>query len=427
MTARHKEDMRLTFGNLKGIGNLDYVTAWYKKAADMMSGTEIRTGFVSTNSITQGEQVVLLWRPLLERGIVINFAYRAFKWWNEAKGKAQVHCVIIGFSFADAAHKYIFDGESKDSVVRINPYLVDAPVVFIESRSKPLCDVPVMVFGSMPNEGGNLIIEEGEYKGFLRQEPLAKKFIRRFLGAESYINNQVRYCLWLVDATPEELRAMPLVMQRVNRVKDHRINSKREATKKLSLTPSIFGEIRQPKTNFVLIPRISSERRYYIPIGFMTPKVIVSDATQTIPNATLYHFGILTSSVHMAWTRAVCGRLEMRYNYSNSIVYNNFPWAEAMDEQKEMIATLAQAVLDARAQFPNSSLADLYDPLTMPLALLAAHRNLDRAVMKLYKFKSGMSESAIVAALMEMYQKLTASPTFIPEEETKKGCRRRKK
>jgi hypothetical protein len=322
--------------------------------------------------------------------------------------------------------KYIFDGKSKNAAARINPYLVDAPDVFIESRSKPLCDVPNMVFGSMPNEGGNLIIEAEEYREFLRQEPAAKKFIRRFVGAESYINNQKRYCLWLVDATPTEIRAMPLVKQRIERVRKIREASLREITRHLADTPSLFGEIRQPKTKFVVIPRISSERRRYIPIGFMSPKVIVSDAIQTVPDATLFHFGILTSIVHMAWMRQVCGRMEIDYNYSSSIVYNNFPWADATDEQKENIAKLAQNVLDARDMFPDGSLADLYNPLTMPKELLKAHQTLDRAVMKLYKFKQDMMESEIVAKLMEMHQKLTAPPTMIPEEKTKKGCKTKK-
>ena len=419
MTARHKGDMLLTFGNLKGIGNLDYVTAWYKKAADIMNHTDIRTGFVSTNSITQGEQVAFLWKPLMERGVHIDFAYRTFKWWNEAKGKAAVHCVIIGFSFVDTARKYIYDGKTKYSVDMINPYLVDALDIFIESRSTPLCDVPNMVFGSMPNDGGHLIIEADEYKKFLRAEPNAKKYIRRFVGAESYINSIPRYCLWLVHVAPTELRSMPLVMERVKQVQKMRASSRREITRRMAEIPSLFGEIRQPKTNFIVIPRISSERRKYIPIGFMSPKVIVSDAIQTIPGAALYHFGILTSSVHMIWMRAVCGRLRTDYNYSSSIVYNNFPWPDATDEQKIVIEKLAQEVLNARTQFPKSSLADLYDPLTMPKELLKAHQTLDQAVMKLYKFKSSISESAIVAKLMEMYQKLTAPPTMIPKEETK--------
>jgi len=427
MTAVQKEDMQLTFGALKGVGNLDYVATWFKKATNMMSGTTIRTGFVSTNSLMQGEQVALLWKPLMKRGIHIDFAYRTFRWWNEAKGKAAVHCVMIGFSFVDVTRKYIFDGESKNSVSRINPYLVDAPDIFIESRSKPLGEVPDMVFGSMPNDGGHLIIEETEYKKFLRQEPLAKKYIRRFFGADEFINDLPRYCLWLVDATPEELQSMPQVKQRIEQVRKIRSNSKRAGTQKLAKTPMLFGEIRQPSAKYILIPGISSERREYIPIGFVLPKIIASNATLIIPHATLYHFGILTSNVHMAWTRAVCGRLEMRYRYSNKIVYNNFPWVDATDEQKKNIETLARSVLDARAKFPDSSLADLYDPLTMPPELLKAHQTLDRAVMKLYKFKQDMSEPAIVAALMEMYQKLTVLPTMIPEEEMKKKRTRQHK
>jgi len=415
MTPRQKHDIHHVFGKIKNVGNLDYVTAWFKKAADMMSGTKIRTAFVSTNSITQGEQVSLLWKPLMERSVHVDFAYRTFKWWNEAKGKAAVHCVIIGFSFIDTAHKYIFDGETKTSVSLINSYLVDAPDIFIESRSKPLCDVPEMVFGSMPNDGGHLIIEADDYKGFLRSEPNAKKYIRRFVGSVEYINSLPRYCLWLVDATPAELQSMPVVLQRIEHVRDIRSKSRAEGTRKKAKTSALFYQISQPKSKYILVPRVSSERRGYIPIGFMSPKIIASDATLTISNATLYHFGILTSSVHNAWMRTIGGRLRTDYRYSKDIVYNNFPWADATDGQKSTIEKLAQAVLDARAQFPNSSLADLYDPLTMPKELLKAHQTLDRAVMKLYKFKSNMSESDIVAKLMEMYQKLTTPPTFIPK------------
>ena len=428
MTPVQKEDMHLSFGALKGVGNLDYVTAWYKKAADMMNGTEIRTAFVSTNSITQGEQVAILWKPLMERGMMINFAYRTFKWTNEAPGKAAVHCVVIGFSFINTAHKYIFDGKIKNYATKINPYLVDAPDIFIESRSQPLCDVPNMVFGSMPNDGGHLIIEANEYRAFLRSEPSAKKFIRRFVGAVESINNLPRYCLWLVDATQVELQSMPLVLQRIEQVRDIRSKSRAAGTRKKAKTSALFYQISQPKSKYILVPRVSSERRDYIPIGFMSPKIIASDATLTVSNATLYHFGILTSSVHMAWMRAVCGRLEMRYRYSKDIVYNNFPWPDVSDDQKTMIETLAKAVLDTRAKFPDSSLADLYDPLTMPKELLKAHQSLDRAVMKLYKFKNDSTESSIVAALMEMYQKLTVPPTLIPElqsQKSGKGCKKK--
>jgi hypothetical protein len=298
--------------------------------------------------------------------------------------------------------------------------------VFIESRTKPLCDVPEIQQGSRPYDGGNLIIEANEYKDFLRAEPNVKKFIRRFVGAEEFINNLPRYCLWLVGATPTEVRSMPSVKQRIDKVRDLRINSKREATCKLATSPMLFGEIRQPRSTYILIPGVSSELRHYIPIGFMSPKDIASNATLVISNATLYHFGILTSIVHNAWMRAVCGRLRTDYRYSNKIVYNNFPWAEATDEQKAAIEKLAQGVLDARAKFPDSSLADLYDPLVMPKELLQAHQALDRAVMKLYGFKKDVSETEIVAKLMEMYQKLTEKPTFIPEEGKKKRKGRKK-
>ena len=427
MTTRHKEDMQLTFGNVKGIGNLDYVTAWYKKAADMMRGTKIRTGFVSTNSITQGEQVALLWKPLMERNIHIDFAYRTFKWWSEAKGKAQVHCVIIGFSFVDTTHKYIFDGATKDSVVRINPYLVDAPVVFIERRWKPLCEAPEIGIGNKPIDDGNYLFTKEERDEFFRKEPQAKKWFRPWMGAFEFINGYKRYCLWLGNCPPSELRQMPESMKRVEAVRQFRLASKSATTRKLAETPCRFHVENMPDSNYIVIPETSSERRKYIPIGFLTPNVLCSNAVRIVPNATLYHFGILTSNVHMAWMRTVCGRLRTDYRYSKDIVYNNFPWSDATDEQKSTIATLAQAVLDARSQFPNSSLANLYDPLTMPKELLKAHQMLDCAVMKLYKLKQDITESAIVAKLMEMYQKLTAPPTMIPDEETKKVRRERKK
>ena len=394
MSHEQKEDMQLVFGALKGIGNIDYVTAWYKQAADMMEGNKgIKTAFVSTNSIAQGEQVAILWKPLMGRGIYINFGIPTFKWSNEAKGKAAVHCVIVGFSYSKTEPN-------------INPYLLKAPNVFIERRTRPLCDVPEMVFGSMPNDGGNLIVEENEYEEFLAKEPRAAIFVRRFAGAEEFINNLPRYCLWLGGVNPRELRKMPLVIERVEACKKHRANSKREATRKLAATPMLFGEIRQPGNDYILVPRVSSENRHYIPIGFVSSEIIASDAVQIIPSATLYHFGILTSRVHMAWTRAVCGRLKSDYRYSKDIVYNNFPWPEASDKQKAKIEDLAQGVLDARSLYPESSLADLYDPLAMPKELLKAHNALDRAVMKLYGFGSNTDEAGVVAELMKMYQKL---------------------
>ena len=391
MSREQKEDMRMVFGDIKGLGNLDYVAAWYRKAADMMEANKnIKTAFVSTNSITQGEQPAILWKPLMEGGIFINFGIPTFKWSNEAKGKAAVHCVIVGFSFYKTEPN-------------INPYLIQAPNVFIESRKKPLGDVPEMVFGSMPNDGGNLIIEADEYRDFMKAEPKAKKYLRRFVGAEEFINNLPRHCLWLVDAPPAELRAMPTVMARVKHVREGRLASKRETTRQKADTPMLFGEIRQPTKKYILIPSTSSENRRYIPIGFMSPKVIASNATHIVPAATHYHFGILTSNVHMAWMRAVGGRLEMRYRYSKDIVYNNFPWPEATDKQKAKVEELAQGVLDARALYSEASLADLYDPNTMPLELTKAHRALDRAVMKLYGFDKDAPEAEIVAELMNMY------------------------
>ena len=394
MSKPQKGDVLHVFGNdFKGACNLDYVAAWYKKASEYMLGASMKAAFVSTNSISQGEQAAILWKSLMEQGILINFGIPPFKWSNEAKGKAAVHCVIVGFS-------------RRKTTPNINPYLVEAPNVFIEKRKKPLCDVPEMVFGSMANDGGNLIIEASEYKDFVKSEPLAKRHIRRFVGSEEFINGIPRYCLWLADISPSDLRKMPSVMQRVEKVRKLRMASKRESTRKLAENPALFGEIRQPNTGYVLIPRVSSERRNYIPIGFLPAEAIASDAAQIIPNATLYHFGVLTSSVHMAWMRAVCGRLEMRYRYSAGIVYNNFPWADAANDQRKAVASLAKAVLDARGLHPDSSLADLYDPLAMPPELRKAHKELDRAVMKLYGFRASTAETAVVAELMKRHKEL---------------------
>ena len=398
MKAEQKEDMQLVFPSLKGLGNLDYVTAWYKKAAEYMEGTRICTAFVSTNSIAQGEQVAILWKSLIKQGVYINFGISTFKWSNEAKGKAAVHCVIVGFSY-------------RKTKPNVNPYLLIAPTVFIEGRRNPLVEAPNMAFGNMPNDGGNLIIESDEYEGFVKLEPKAEKFVKRFIGADEFINSRNRYCLWLANATPSELRSMPTVITRIECVRELRAASSREGTRKKADTPTLFGEIRQPKTEYILIPRHSSEKRKYIPIGFMPPDVIVGDSNLMIPEATLYHFGVLTSNVHMAWMRVVCGRLKSDYRYSKDIVYNNFPWPDANDEQRAEIKKLAQDVLDARALFPDSSLADLYDPLTMPPELLNAHRNLDCAVMKLYGFtpQNTPTEADRVAKLMARYQMLATN------------------
>ncbi|MDR1740271.1 MAG: N-6 DNA methylase [Synergistaceae bacterium] len=408
MSAKQKADMLAVWGDVKSVGNLDYVTGWYRKAAEMMSGTRIRTAFVSTNSVSQGEQPAIMWGPLFERGVEIDFARRSFKWSNEAKGNAAVHCVIIGFSAAGGfpKPKAIYDGEAVTAARNINPYLVDAPNVLIESRTKPLCDVPEMSMGSKPIDNGKYLFTEDEMAEFIRVEPRSERWFRPWLGADEFINGYRRYCLWLGDCPPSELRKMPEVMKRVDAVRKFRLASKSAGTRKIADTPLRFHIENMPCTDYLLIPRISSEKRVYIPIGFISPEVMPSDATPIIPDATLYHFGVLTSSVHMAWTRAVCGRLEMRYRYSKDIVYNNFLWPDPNEKRRARIEKRAQGVLDARAAASSvfqQSLADLYDPLTMPQELLKAHRALDAEVMTAYGFGRHDDEAKIVAQLMEMY------------------------
>jgi len=360
--------------------------------------------------IAQGQQAVTLWKPLFEAGLKINFAYRTFVWNNEAKGKAAVHCVIIGFSLIDSTEKYIFEGNDKTDVKQINSYLVEAPVIFIDSRSKPLGDVPPMRFGSMPRDGGGFILSDEEKTELLSREPLAEKWIKPYLGSYEFINNKSRWCLWLVGANPGELKKCATVMERVESIRKFRASSVAAGTRKFADTPTLFCQIAQPESEYIAVPKVSSERRRYIPIGFLPASTIASDLLFLIPGATLYHFGILTSNVHNAWMRAVCGRLKSDYRYAKDIVYNNFPWVNATTEQKATIEALAQAVLDARALFLDNSLADLYDPLTMPPELLKAHRALDTAVQKLYGFpvKADFTEAHCVAALMERYQDLTS-------------------
>jgi len=596
MSPEQKEDMLNIFGaNFNGVGNLDYVTAWYKRAADYALGTDIKCAFVSTNSISQGEQVALLWKPLFEKcNVRINFAYKSFIWNNEAKGKAAVHCVIVGFnvgahpvSYADTPleagnrtallfknfkdirslpynkkldklanekrkegwlhevviwnklkHKQFLgmdfyrqqiignfivdfyspnggvvieaDGKSHETKIEydakrdeylkslglivihiqvkdilenmdkvlehlkeelekfskekfpassgvpaarqvgcappkagkvyirenatrsteheafiyepdgskirtknINPYLIDAPSIFIESRSKPLCDVPEIGIGNKPIDDGNYLFTESEKDEFLKKEPQAAKWFKKWIGSDEFINRYFRYCLWLGDCSPDELRKMPECIKRVEAVRQFRLDSKSDGTRKIAETPRRFHVENMPQGTYIIIPRVSSEKRKYIPIGFITPDILASDSAHIIPNATLYHFGILTSSVHNAWTRAICGRLKSDYRYSKDIVYNNFVWPNATDEQKATIEKLAQGVLDARAKFPESSLADLYDPLAMPPELLKAHRELDKAVMKLYGFGKDVSEAEIVAELMGRYQILLKKDDLI--------------
>ena len=393
----------------KTAGKIDYVSGWYFKAAQLMQGTAVRTAFVSTNSITQGEQVAGVWKPLYERfGIHIDFAHRTFRWDSEASIKAHVHCVIVGFSNEpNPAPKRIYTTERYQEVENINPYLLDAPNVFIDSRTNSICNVPQMVYGNKPTDGGFLFLSPEERNELLKREPGTEKFIRQIYGATEYINNKARYCLWLVGASPSELRKSPFIMERVEQVRQFRLNSTKAATQRSADTPTLFQEIRHPDSEYIIIPRHSSETRRYIPFGFVQPQIVVNDAVQIIPDAKIYHFGIMMSNVHMAWTRAVCGRIKSDYRYSKDVVYNNFPWPTPTDTQKAKIEQTAQAILDARARYPESSLSDLYDELTMPPELRKAHQDNDRAVMQAYGFSvRDMTESKCVAELMKMYQRL---------------------
>lgn len=409
MSAEQKDDLLHVFEDTKNAGNLDYVCCWYKKAVEIMQkNRRISTALVSTNSIAQGEQVAILWKPFFDKGIHIHFAYRTFKWSNEAKGKAAVHCVIVGFGMQKQTDNFIVNNDTRHKAENINGYLIDASNICIESRKKPLCAVPEIGIGNKPIDGGYYLFTEAEKNEFVKKEPLSEKYFRKWLGSEEFINGKVRYCLWLGDCPPSELKSMPECLKRVDAVKQYRLASKSAPTRKLADKPRRFHVENMPTSEYIVIPEVSSENRYYIPLGFLSPDILSSNIVKIIPKATLYHFGILTSSVHMAWTRAVAGRLKSDYRYSKDIVYNNFPWPEADGKQKATIEPLAQAVLDARALFPESSLADLYDPLTMPPELLKAHQKLDRAVMKLYGFKANMAEAEVVAKLFERYQRLVA-------------------
>lgn len=413
-SKEQKEDILSIYVDEKGkpyktAGKIDYVSGWYFKASQYMQDTPIRTAFVSTNSITQGEQVAGVWKPLYDRfGIHIDFAHRTFRWDSEASLKAHVHCVIVGFSVAPFTEKkWLFTSERVQEAENINAYLMDAPNVFIGSRNKPLCNVPLMTTGNRPADGGHLIIEDADYADFIKEEPSAKPYIKQLIGAAEFINNKKRWCLWLVGVSPAELRKMPLVMKRVAACKADRENAPDAGRRKLADCPTQFREINNPDT-FIVVPAVSSERRKYVPIGFLDKETIATNLVITIPDATLYHFGILTSNVHMAWMRAVCGRLKSDYRYSKDVVYNNFPWPTPTDEQKSRIEQTAQAILDARELYPDCSLADLYDEATMPPELRKAHQQNDKAVMQAYGFWGKLnSESACVAELMRMYQGLT--------------------
>lgn len=408
MNATQKDELKAVFGpKWKNSGNLDYVACWYKKCADFIIDTKIRCALVSTNSVSQGESVANLWKPLFEAGVHIDFAHRTFRWDSESTQKAKVHCVIIGFSIApNLDDKIIFDNDHAKTVKNINGYLVDAENVFVESRSEPICEVPKIGIGNKPIDGGFYLFTKDEMNAFIKKEPKAARYFKKWIGSQEFINGTCRYCLWLGECPPNELRLMPECLKRVKEVQAFRLKSTSAGTRKLAEKPTRFHVENIPKRNYLLIPRVSSERRKYIPIGFISADTLSSDSVHIIPNATLYHFGILTSNVHMAWMRAVCGRLEMRYRYSKDIVYNNFPWPTPTDAQKAKIEQTAQAILDARAKYPDCSLADLYDEVTMPPELRKAHQLNDQAVMQAYGFPARMTESECVARLMRMYQEI---------------------
>lgn len=408
MNNIQKSDVLSIFDGVKNNGNLDYVSCWYKKATDMMTGTEIRTALVSTNSITQGEQVAILWKNLFNNGVHIDFAYRTFRWDSEASIKAHVHCVIIGFSKAENKNsKRIFDNGSVKVVKNINGYLVEADDIVIESKTTPICYVPKIGIGNQPIDDGNYLFTKQEMEEFIKSEPKSASYFKKWYGSREFINGLERYCLWLGECSPKELRSMPECMKRIENVRQFRLSSKRASTIKLADMPTRFQTENMPSGNSNIIPETSSENRKYIPIGFISPEILCSNAVRLIPNATLYHFGILTSNVHMAWVKTVCGRLEMRYRYSVNVVYNNFPWCNPTPEQKSKIEQTAQGILDARAKYPDCSLADLYDETTMPPELRKAHQANDFAVMAAYGFNRKITESECVAELMKMYQKLT--------------------
>jgi hypothetical protein len=409
MDKAQKDDLVDVFGkNWKNVGNLDYVSCWYKKTADLLNGTNIKAALVSTNSIVQGESVADLWKPMFDMGVHIDFAYRTFRWDSEAKIKAHVHCVIIGFSTCESKKpKMLYISDRTQIVNNINGYLLDANNVFIGSRSKVLCDVPEIGIGSMPIDGGFYLFEKNEMEDFIKREPLSEQYFHPWYGSREFINRCPRYCLWLGDCSPAELRKMPECMKRVENVREYRLASTRNSTVKLADKPTRFAGENMPKGTYVVIPEVSSERRRYIPMGFMTPDIMCSNLVKIVPNATLYHFGVLTSNVHMAWVRAVCGRLKSDYRYSKDIVYNNFPWCTPTDEQKLKIEQTAQGILDARALYPDCSLADLYDEVAMPPELRKAHQQNDKAVMQAYGFPiKDFTESDCVAELMKLYQQM---------------------
>ena len=417
LDATQRADMANIFSKIKNGKILDYVSAWYFKAAQYIHGTNTKAAFVSTNSVTQGEQVSVLWGEMINKlEVKIHFAHTTFKWSNEAKGKAAVYCIIVGFANFDIKDKKLYTysdikGEPSEILVKnINPYLANAEDLIIERKSKPICKVPKMAFGNMPLDGGNLIIEDSEKEDFILKEPKAEKYILPLISAREFLNNKKRWCLWLEDINPQELRQMPHVLKRVEAVKEFRLASVAESTQKHAATPTLFRDRNRPNT-FIVVPRVSSENRKYIPMGFFDYNSIVSDTMLSIPNGTLYNFGVLMSEMHMTWVKYTCGRLKSDYRYSKDIVYNNFPWPKETNnssQHTEKVRQLAQKVLDVRASFPESSLADLYHPLTMPPALVKAHLALDKAVDLCYRAQAYPNENSRIEFLFDLYNQYTA-------------------
>lgn len=438
MTADQSNDMEYVFQEKHGIGVLDYVSGWYLKASEYIKKHQSAgsmmprtcSAFVSTNSICQGEQVSVLWSRLINQfGISIHFAHRTFQWSNEAKGVAAVHVIIVGFSNYEPKVRKLFTyehikGESTMTIAKnINPYLVDGPNVLLLTRRKPICNAPEMMYGNKLVDGGNYLFTDDEKASFLLSEPKASKYFRPILSGDEYLNGRNRWVLYLSDAPPHEINTMPKVLERIKAVREYRQSSTKKQTKEASHTPTLFAEPRQPISNFLLIPRTSSENRQYIPFGFFDPFYIVNDSCTALPNASEYEFGILCSIMHMTWVKYTCGRLKSDYRYSNSLVYNNFPWPESPTEkQKQAVEAAAQAVLDARAQFPDSSLADLYDPNTMPPVLVKAHQQLDKAVDLCYRPQPFPTEARRIEYLFELYEKYTGG-LFQPEKKKKKATK----
>jgi hypothetical protein len=451
-SASQEHDMEIVFAGVKGAGVLDYVSAWYLKAIryiredekpitlfDNLAGVQkqpreyVKVAFVSTNSITQGEQVGVLWSVLLQQGIKIHFAHRTFRWSNEARGMAAVHCVIIGFALFDTDRKTIFDYPYPDSEphalisANINPYIVNAPNILLSARNRPICLVPEILYGSKPADGGYLLLQDDEKEQLINANPAIVKFIKPFVSAREFLHDEKRWCLWLVNAQPEDIRNISEIRERVDAVKEFRLKSNKKKTRDLSDFPALFAEIRQPTDKYLLVPIHSSENREYIPIGLLTPDHIVANSCACVPNAKLFHFGIMSSEMHMAWVKQVCGRIKSDYRYTNQIVYNNYPWPpDASTKQREAIEKAAQGVLDARAAHPGSSLADLYDPVAMPPDLRRTHQTLDHAVDAAYGKKTFSSDAERVAFLFDLYHQYTSLLPSLGELDAKKKKRKSK-